>query len=74
MEEQFLDETGLQKVAENVNSRLKTVTIMPVNPKDGQIVLYVGESGMAYTKGHVYQFPQRGVYDGQERCLCSPRA
>jgi hypothetical protein len=58
MEKQFLDETGLQKVAENINSRLKTVTIMPVNPKDGQVVLYVGESGMAYTKGCIYQFDE----------------
>jgi hypothetical protein len=31
---------------------------MPVNPKDGQIVLYVGESGMVYTQGCIYQFDE----------------
>ena len=58
MDKQFLNEEGLQSVADNVNKRLKTVETMPVNPKDGQIVLYVGESGMVYTQGCIYQFDE----------------
>ena len=58
MNKQFLNEAGLQSVADNVNKRLKTVETMPANPKDGQIVLYVGESGMVYTQGCIYQFDE----------------
>ena len=58
MNKQFLNEEGLQSVADNVNKRLKTVETMPVNPKDKQIVLYVGESGMVYTQGCIYQFDE----------------
>ena len=56
MEKQFLDETGLQTVADNVNTRLKAVTSMPENPHNNQIVLYIGESGMVYTKGCIYKY------------------
>lgn len=58
MNKQFLNEEGLQSVADNINKRLKTVETMPVNPKDKQIVLYVGESGMVYTQGCIYQFDE----------------
>ena len=58
MNKQFLNEEGLQSVADNVNKRLKTVETMPANPKDKQIVLYVGESGMVYTQGCIYQFDE----------------
>ena len=56
MGKQFLDETGLQTVADKVNTRLKTVTTMPANPHNNQIVLYIGESGMVYTKGCIYKY------------------
>lgn len=55
MANQFLDKDGLDKVAEKVNTRLKTVTEMPVTANDGAVRLYVGETSGGYTKGHTYQ-------------------
>ena len=55
MSKQFLDSEGLALVAGHVNEKLGKVTTMPSNPKNGQTVLYVGETG-AYTKGHIYQY------------------
>ena len=55
MANQFLDKNGLDKVAEKVNTRLKTVTEMPVTANDGAVRLYVGETSGGYSKGHTYQ-------------------
>lgn len=55
MANQFLDKNGLDKVAEKVNTRLKTVTEMPATANDGAVRLYVGETAGGYSKGHTYQ-------------------
>ena len=55
MANQFLDKNGLDKVAEKVNTRLKTVTEMPATANDGAVRLYVGETSGGYSKGHTYQ-------------------
>lgn len=52
----FLDKDGLDKVAEKVNEKLKTVETMPASPSDKDVVLYVGESTSSYIKGHTYQY------------------
>lgn len=57
---QFLDYSGLQEVAGNVNTRLKTVSVMPVSASDGAIRLYVGETG-EFTKGHIYQYSEENT-------------
>ena len=56
MANQFLDKNGLDKVAEKVNTRLKTVTEMPTTANEGTVRLYVGETDSSYTKGHTYQY------------------
>ena len=55
-EKYYLDEQGLAEVANHVNSRLKTVTVMPQNPADGIVRLYVGATNNNFTKGHIYQY------------------
>lgn len=56
MEKQYLDYNGLANVAGYVNTRLKTVTTIPVSANNGAIRLYVGETSVTYTKGHIYQY------------------
>lgn len=57
MANQFLDKDGLDKVAEKVNTRLKTVTEMPLTANNGAVRLYVGDTvAGSYTKGHTYQY------------------
>lgn len=60
---QFLDYSGLQEVAGNVNTRLKTVAVMPASANNGAVRLYVGETNANYTKGHIYKYeiPESGV-------------
>ena len=55
-EKYYLDKVGLQDVAGHVNTRLKTVTTIPVSADDGAVRLYVGETGATYKKGHIYQY------------------
>lgn len=55
-ENEFLDYAGLQNVAGQVNSRLKTVSNMPAGASNGAIRLYVGPTTSSYTKGHTYQY------------------
>jgi hypothetical protein len=55
MPKTYLDKTGLQEVATNVNTRLKTVTVMPEKAKEDAIRLYVGENTSTFLKGHTYQ-------------------
>ena len=62
MDNRYLDSNGLQKVADNVNTRLKTVTTMPVSAADGAIRLYVGETTGNYIKGHTYQYNDETYY------------
>ena len=50
----YLNEDGLQVVADKINTRLKTVTEMPLTANDGAIRLYVGTDG-TYLKGHIYK-------------------
>lgn len=54
-EKKYLDYTGLQNVAGHVNTRLKTVTTMPVSADNGAVRLYVGTTG-TYVQGHTYQY------------------
>ena len=51
----YLDEVGLQDVALHVNSRLKTVTVMPSTAKEDAIRLYIGQTDSNFIKGHTYQ-------------------
>lgn len=51
----YLDETGLTEVAAHVNTRLKTVTTMPVTADEGAIRMYCGETTSNFIKGHTYQ-------------------
>lgn len=55
-EKKYLNEVGLAEVATHVNTRLKTVTTIPVSADDGAVRLYVGTTNDNYTKGHVYQY------------------
>ena len=52
----YLDEDGLQIVADKVNKKIGTVTEIPQNPSDGQVIVYVGETDNYWIKGHVYKF------------------
>ena len=60
---QFLDYQGLQDVASKVNTRLKTVTTMPISASDGAVRLYIGETSASYTKGHIYQYQTNAWVD-----------
>lgn len=51
----YLDNTGLAEVANHVNTRLKTVTTMPVTADEGAVRLYTGETSGTFIKGHIYQ-------------------
>ena len=55
-EKKYLNLEGLQDVANHVNTRLKTVTTIPVSADNGAVRLYVGETTSTYTKGHIYQY------------------
>lgn len=50
----YLNEDGLQVVADKINTRLKTVTEMPLSANDGAVRLYIGTDG-TYLKGHIYK-------------------
>ena len=52
----YLDYEGLGDVASHVNTRLKTVTVMPLTAKEGAVRLYVGTSTTEFKKGHAYQW------------------
>ena len=56
MEKQYLDYNGLTDVAGHVNTRLKTVTTMPVSADNGAVRLYVGTTTDTYIRGHIYQY------------------
>ena len=56
MEKQYLDYNGLANVAGYVNTRLKTVTTMPVSADNGAVRLYVGTTDSTYIQGHIYQY------------------
>ncbi len=55
MAKKYLDKVGLAQVANNVNTRLKTVTVMPSSAQEGAIRLFVAESNGTFEKGHTYQ-------------------
>ena len=55
-EKKYLDEIGLQDVASHVNTRLKTVTSIPVSADNGAVRLYVGTTTATYIQGHIYQY------------------
>ena len=55
-EKKYLNLEGLTDVAGHVNTRLKTVTTIPVSADDGAVRLYVGNTDSVYTKGHIYQY------------------
>lgn len=62
MQKKYLDQTGLAEVAGYVNSRLKTVTTMPVTANNKAVRLYVGEDIASYLKGHIYQYTVNTYY------------
>lgn len=55
-EKKYLDYNGLQDVAGHVNTRLKTVTSIPVSADNGAVRLYVGTTTDTYIRGHIYQY------------------
>lgn len=55
-EKKYLNLEGLTDVAGHVNTRLKTVTTIPVSADNGAVRLYVGNTDSTYTKGHIYQY------------------
>ena len=55
-EKKYLNDVGLADVANHVNTRLKTVTTMPVSADDGAVRLYIGTTDSNYIKGHTYQY------------------
>ena len=55
-EKKYLNYEGLQDVAGHVNTRLKTVTSIPVSADNGAIRLYVGTTTDTYIRGHIYQY------------------
>lgn len=55
-EKKYLDYEGLSQVADQIKSRLKTATAMPLSTTDKTVVQYIGETTSYYTKGHIYQF------------------
>lgn len=62
MSKQFLDNSGLQVVADKINTRLKTVTEMPSTANPGAVRLYVGEDTADYKKGHIYKYNNETYY------------
>ena len=56
MNKTFLDKDGLQKVAENVNLRLKIVLEMPATPELNMVRMYKGTDTANFKKGHIYQY------------------
>lgn len=62
MIKKYLDETGLAEVATHVNSRLKTVTVMPLSATEGAIRMFCGETTADFTKGHTYQASTVGYF------------
>ena len=57
----YLDKVGLQSVANNVNTRLKTVTVMPITASEGAIRMFCGTSTESFEKGHTYQMTKTEV-------------
>ena len=55
MSDKYLNETGLQRVADKVNTRLKTVSVMPLAAKEDATRFYIGATTAEFTKGHTYQ-------------------
>ena len=58
----YLNENGLQVVADKINTRLKTVTTMPLTANPGAVRLYVGEDTADYKKGHIYKYNSETYY------------
>ena len=55
-EKKFLDQHGLAILANNINTRLKTVTELPTEGVEAGLTrLYIGASGNGLLKGHMYQ-------------------
>lgn len=52
---EFLSKAGFEKLAKEVNKKQKHLSSMPENPKDGEVVLYSGESTSEFKKGHCYK-------------------
>ena len=58
----YLNLEGLERVASKVNQKLKTVLAMPVNPDQGDIVLYKGEDTTDFLQGMVYLYDVDSTY------------
>ena len=62
MADKFLNQEGLAKVAEKVNSKLRVVTTMPTSPEIDDIVKYNGATTAKYQQGSTYLYKQVGGY------------
>ena len=62
MADKFLNQEGLTKVAEKVNSKLRVVTTMPTSPEIDDIVKYNGATTAKYQQGSTYLYKQVSEY------------
>ena len=60
--DKYLNLQGLTEVADIVNQKLKTVTVMPLNPQVNDIVLYKGTTTGNYTQGSIYIYKLKNTY------------
>lgn len=49
-------------IGEKLSEKLVKTDIMPTNPENGAVVLYIGESTASYTKGGIYQYIAQITY------------
>ena len=60
--DKFLNLQGLTEVAEYVNQKLRTVTIMPASPELDDVVLYKGATTADYKQGCIYLYTTVETY------------
>jgi hypothetical protein len=60
--DKYLNLEGLSEVANKVNQKLRTVTIMPANPEINDVVLYKGATTGDYTQGSTYMYKLDTTY------------
>jgi len=60
--DKYLNLQGLIEVADKVNEKLKTVTVMPAEAAEGDFVLYKGETTEEYIKGLIYSYDYIETY------------
>ncbi len=62
-EKKYLDDVGLDEVAQHVNRRLKVVDVMPVSANNGAVRLYSGADDDPFLQGHIYKYENNAWVD-----------